>query len=295
MNEKLDQSNYLLPQKISFKLTGGFGGEYPIDLRATASFMLYFQHLLDKSYCVIANKDRISQSDTECYHVVVKDLQVGSVLSNLALIVEGARLSLPLLGFCNPKTIWDYACSGLDLAKKFFTDINNGIHPTITINGNNNTITYQNNNNNTVYPKEVFDIANKSIPVYKKMGAALKSGEFVNFSASSPGSTLSPIMLDQTSEELFKEKTIIDQSPISISCNIISFNKEKLTGRLRIVDDSCGMLNWELPFCVIGNQDTTQYINAMASDIVSLNILKEVTYSSLIPKVKRIQVIDIAA
>ena len=181
MTKNSTSLDYLSPQKISFKLEGGLGGEYPIDLRSTAAFMLYFQCLVDKSYCQISGKKRISQSECDMYRIAIKNLKVGSLESDLLLFITGTSLSLPLMGFCNPKTIWDYTCYAIDLVKRFFSDVEKGKHPTITVTGNNNTVIYNVDQSTHEYPKETVDIANTSIPFYQKISAELNRGHFTSF------------------------------------------------------------------------------------------------------------------
>ena len=53
----------------------------------------------------------------------------------------------------------------------------------------------------------------------------------------------------------FKEHTVIEEIPQTIHCNIIRFDKESLTGKLRILNNNCENLNSEYPFQIIGNQD----------------------------------------
>lgn len=202
-------------------------------------------------------------------------------------------MSLPLMGFCNPKTIWDYTCYAIDLVKRFFSDVEKGKHPTITVTGNNNTVIYNVDQSTHEYPKETVDIANTSIPFYQKISAELNRGHFTSFTASTSDLSIPPIRFDTNSESLFKEKTIIDETPIKISCNIISFNKESLTGRLRILNESSSLTTTELPFCVIGNQDESQYIKAMALNSVQAKVLKETAYTSLKPRIKRLQIISL--
>lgn len=284
-------TNYTAPQKISFKLSGGYSGDYPIDLRSTATFMLHFQSLLDKSYCVIAHKSRVTQQDNACFRLMIKNLKVGSLSSDLLLVVEGASLALPLIGFCNPKSIWDYTCYSLKLATRFFSDVDKKIQPIISVNGNNNTIVYQANNTKEEYPLETYEIANKSIPIYRKLGNTIENGNFTSFTAFSEDASIPALALNATTSNLFKEKTVLDSTPICLQCNIISFNKENLTGRLRSLDDS--LLQGDFPFSVIGDQDPVVYLDAMHKNQVFLFVIKEFTYSSLTPKVKRLQVLNV--
>ncbi|MDD7291499.1 hypothetical protein [Veillonella caviae] len=287
-------NSYSVPQKISFNLEGGLNGEYPLDLRATSSFLLYFQQLIDKSYCVISNKNRIRHTENNDYKIVVKNFTVGSLSSELMLIVEGTRLALPLIGLCNPKSIWDYTCNALDLASKFFTALHDKKSPTINIQGDNNTVIYQDNSGtHTEYPKAVYDIANKSIPVYRKMHQTLNNGNFSTFNAHGNDQNIPALTLSASTPNLFNEYTIIDESPEIIFCDILRFDKETLTGKLRLLDTNFDNNNLELPFQIIGNQNPTIYIAAMNKSLVKIKAIKEVSYASLTPKVKRVQIISL--
>lgn len=291
-----DVDNPLLPQKISFSLKGGLNSEYPLDLRATASFLLYFQHLIDKSYCTVNNIDRIRPNRSNVYKVVVKDFTVGSLTSDLMLIVEGARLSLPLLGLSTPESIWTYTCYACELASRFFSGLKADSKPQIQINGNNNTVIYTDNTGaNIEYPRETYDIANKSVPIYRKLSQAMINGSFSEFNAHSESKDIPPIIFNNESAHLFKEHTVIEEIPQTIHCNIIRFDKESLTGKLRILNNNCENLNSEYPFQIIGNQDSSPYIAAMDRDEVFVKCIREISYTSLNPKISRFQIISLVA
>lgn len=293
MNPKVD--NPLLPQKISFTLKGGLNGDYPLDLRATASFLLYFQHLIDKSYCTINNIDRIRPNRNNVYKVVVKDFTVGSLKSDLMLIVEGARLSLPLLGLSTPESIWTYTCYACELASRFFNALKADTKPQIQINGNNNTVIYTDNTGAIIeYPQETYEIANRSVPIYRKLSQAMTNGSFSEFNAHSDAHNIPPIIFNNESANLFKEHTVIEETSQIIQCNIIRFDKESLTGKLRILDNNCENMNSEYPFQIIGNQDSSPYIAAMDRDEVFVNCIREISYTSLNPKIVRFQIISLA-
>ena len=276
---------YTQPQKITFKLGGGLSGEYPLDLRATSAFLIFFHHLIDKSYCVVSNTSRISSNDRKNYRLVAKSLEVGSLSAELMLIIEGISLALPLVGLANPKTIWDYTCLALDFAKQYFFDLSQNKHPHIEVNGNNNTIIYQCENTTKEYPEAIYDIANNSIPVYRKLAKTLNQGNFSSFLASSNSNNVPDISFDLDSEELFNEKSTI-QPESNFKVNIISFNKETLSGKLQIIGSSNYRTDQTIPFKLLGDQSPTPYITAMATKMVNVRGSMEVIYSSLTPKIK---------
>lgn len=276
---------YTQPQKITFKLGGGLSGEYPLDLRATSAFLIFFHHLIDKSYCVVSNTSRISSNDRKNYRLVAKSLEVGSLSAELMLIIEGISLALPLVGLANPKTIWDYTCLALDFAKQYFFDLSQNKHPHIEVNGNNNTIIYQCENTTKEYPEAIYDIANNSIPVYRKLAKTLNQGNFSSFLASSNSNNVPNISFDLDSEELFNEKSTI-QPESNFKVNIISFNKETLSGKLQIIGSSNYHTDQTIPFKLLGDQSPTPYITAMATKMVNVRGSMEVIYSSLTPKIK---------
>lgn len=294
MNTSTEQT--LLPQKISFKLDGGYGGEYPIDLRTTATFLIHFQQLIDKTFCVVSNTDRITKDDRKNYQLLVKDLKVGSLESDILLTIAGGLLALPYPGFCTPQTIWDFTVMAYELATRFFTDTSAGKNPVITNNGDNNqTIVYNVEGDLITYPFAVFNIANSAIPQYKSMGKTLNEGNFTGFTATNQSSIHAPFVMSQDTESLFKEITKVEDTPCTLSGDIISFNKETRSGKIRVPDDEQQTSVHDYPFTIIGNQDCDLYIQAMKSDSVSIKALREISYTSLAPKLKRLQVIHISS
>ena len=102
------------------------------------------------------------------------------------------------------------------MATRFFSDVDKKIQPVIKVNGNNNTIVYQANNTNEVYPLETYEIANKSIPIYRKLGSAIENGNFTSFTAISEDASIPALSLDTATSRLFKEKTVLDSTPINL-------------------------------------------------------------------------------
>lgn len=286
----------LLPQKISFKLNGGYGGEYPIDLRTTATFLIHFQQLIDKTYCVISNAERITKDDRKNYQLLVKDLKVGSLESDLLLTIAGGLLALPYPGFCTPQTLWDFTVMAYELATRFFTDTSAGKNPQITNNGDNTrNIIYMVQGDLITYPADAFNIANNSLPLYKSMGKALNEGNFTSFTATNQASTCAPLVMSKNTEALFKGTTKVESTLYTLSGNIISFNKETRSGKIRIPKDNQQTVVHDYPFTIIGDQDCDLYIQAMKSNSVSIKALKEISYTSLEPQIKRLQIIHISS
>lgn len=286
-------NNLLTPQKISFHLSGGYNGEYPIDLRSTASFLLYTQQLIDKTYCVINAKQNISKNDKKSYKLLVKEFHVGSLGADLLLLTEGVALALPLLGFSNPKTLWDYTAYAFDLAQRFFTDIGNDKQPSIHVNGDNNTIIYNCGDMTTTYPLETYTIASSSIPTYRKLEQAQKNGQFTMFKAQNNDDS-SPIISFPTNNDysVFKEKTILDPAPIATKVTIFSFNRESMSGKLWYQEDTGNM---EIPFDLHPSANIDLVIDSIKGYPIMATMQRAITYASFTPKIKRVTISSVEA
>ena len=127
------------------------------------------------------------------------------------------------------------------------------------------------------------------------MGKALNEGNFTSFTATNQASTCAPLVMSKNTEALFKGTTKVESTLYTLSGNIISFNKETRSGKIRIPKDNQQTVVHDYPFTIIGDQDCDLYIQAMKSNSVSIKALKEISYTSLEPQIKRLQIIHISS
>lgn len=270
------------PQKIQFHLMGGGNESYPLDLRASAEFLIYFQHIIDKSYCGITGKERLSPKSRDEYQLRIKSLSVGSLTADLILLFKGISLSLPLMGLANPKTIWDYACYALEYYKHRAEAKKDNIPSSINIETHGDSspamLVLNVGGNAYTYPPAVMEIARRSAPVYRKLSSAMERGQFESFHAHGLEGDKS-FDISQSDMALFHASNIIQDETRRYSVNIIDFNKETMCGHLRILaGELCGNT---FPFTLIGSQSPMKYIVGMSKEKVSVSALSEVASDGL--------------
>lgn len=277
--DTMDNTAYIEPQKIHFKLTGGDTDDYPIDLRASAELLMCFQNILDKSYCVLSGKKRLTSKDREDYQIRVKTLQVGSLTGDMLLIVKSAVMSLPLAGLANPKTIWEYACLALDFIKRYVAGKQNEDNVSINIGsvGNNSPVTVNLIVNSDVssYPLEILDIARQSQPTYQKINRSMSQGNFTAFHANIETDAIG-FSIDENERHLFSDNTnTISEEILTLIVDIFDFNKDNKCGRLRCLTGE--LTGREIPFSIIGQQSPAPYIQAMQETQVTIRAFTETT------------------
>lgn len=288
MNEFTDPCN------IHFELTDGLhnGG---IDLHAASAALWQFHQIIDKSYCTLAGKTRLSPKMRKDYQIIAKDLQVGSLVTDLQLVIKGVALALPLMGFANPKSVWDYACYSLDFYKRITESKRKGELPTISVdNSGDHSPTVINLHVGCEvhnYPPEALVIAKKSVHSYRSLANAMESGGFSNLSVVSSCSTHQNLNIKKSELPLFSGINVINQEIISFPVNIIDFNKETMTGKLRVLKN---IPPSDIPFSVIGNQNPNLYIDAMRHSLVNVSALAEIADNGVDEEVSRYQLLGVS-
>ena len=288
-------NQYAEPQKISFKLYGGLENKnYPIDLRSTADFLIQFQHIVDKSFCVITGKERVTLKNKEDYQLLVKDIGVGSVSADLLLVVKGVALALPMMGFTNPKTIWDYACLSIEFFSAYSNALSKKQNPIINMTSSGDSspviLNLQIGDKITNYPSEILPIAQKSLYSYKKMARAMINGNFNSFNAVSQDNNAFQMTYEDAM--LYLQKNTIMDDAYSYTGNIIDFNKETMRGRVRILEGD--FKNREFPFSVLGSQLPNPYIDAMNYLSVNFFAVAEINKNALETQVVRLHIMEIS-
>lgn len=290
--DTMDNTAYIEPQKLHFRLTGGIGNkEYPIDLRSSAELLVLFQSIIDKSYCVLSGKKRLSSKGQSDCQILIKNLHVGSLESEMILLTS---FVLPLAGLSNPKTIWDYSCMALDYFKRLVSALQNkdSVHTNMESHGDNspNILILSVNGDVHTYPPEIAEIVKQSEPLYKDISQAMNRGNFSSFHVGQTNNDLN-FEINQSEQSLFCKNNIISKESQSFVVDIIDFNKENSRGKLRVLLGE--MASCQFPFSVVGDQSPLIYINAMQSPQVTINALVETT-NSVSPKIVRLHITSLS-
>ena len=264
-------------ENFTFKLEGPvFQDGVPIHVAIKA--WDNFQAVVDRTYLVATNSNRIAPRDREKYYLRAKSFEHSSFFTNFEIFLAGIQLALPFLGSLGPQNIWDYTKESFNFLKLVCTQ--NEKDPSnlrIEINDSQNTIVHT-GDINYHFHGPVYEIAEKSLPKYQDLAHMLDQGKIETISA---GVRNKPEMVLQLEDKnLFDFATKIQDEAIEIKCEIFTFNKFKNVGKLRIVDEQ------EIPpgdynFSIYGDQDNVNYIYSMLSPLVIVKCLIESALSPL--------------
>jgi len=269
-------SDYNAPQKLLFKIEGP-GLQEELNLYDIITTLTEFHSIIDKSYCVITGKQRLTRSEREFYKIQISEFKHGSFMAILEIIITGMTLTLPLLGMINPYTIWEYTRYSFLFLKAIYTAYtsNQNTKPQIIAGDNSNVIVITGDNNNIILPDaRIIDLANRTKRNYKKLAGILNEDGIHNIMIASPDLDNTGIVLNLSEKNLFKTSTKIVPKPIEIVADIFNFNKVDNTGKLRVLEGQAIPMG-EYSFTVIGNQETSNYIQSMLYNSVNIVAIEE--------------------
>ena len=142
-------------------------------------------------------------------------------------------------------------------------------------------------NETHTYPSQAYEVAERSIPIYRKISSVMTEGNFTDFTANSNSQT-PPLMLSSAESNLFNEKHIAEY-PMPLELSIIAINKETLTGKARIPS-----LPKDIPFYCDDSITAEDLIQALGKPTITASVIRHISYKTFTPKVKKIEIIEIS-
>ncbi len=266
-------------EKFEFKLDGPIFQEgVPIHLAIRA--WDNFQSIIDKTYLVATQTQRISVKEREKYYLRAYKFERGSFLTNFEIFFAGVQLALPLASTLGPQNLWDYTKETFNFLK-LICSFKEGEHlPKIDIRDSQN-VSVRIGDNNYHFNGPVFQIAEKALPKYQDLAHMLDSGKLDMISASSKSTP--EILLKAEDKNLFDLPTKMENDPIELKCEIYDFNKFKNVGKLR-VGEGQPVPAGDYNFSIFGTQDNVNYIYSMLKPLVTIKCLIELAISPLGPE-----------
>ncbi|MBW1650319.1 MAG: fructose 1,6-bisphosphatase [Deltaproteobacteria bacterium] len=260
-------------ENFYFKLEGPiFQNGVPIHvaIKAWENFLA----IIDNTYLIATNLQKISNKEREKYYLKALTFKHSSFHTNFEIVCSGSQLVLPLIGFLGPQNLWEYTKEAFNLLKLMSISNKNA---KIVIKNNQNTVV--NTGDTTIhYHGPVYQIAEKSLPKYKKLAHMLDPGKIETISA---GEKHNPEMVFKLEDKnLFDLPTEIQKNSIEVKCEIFTFNKFKNDGKLRIPDGQAIPRN-DYSFSIFGNQDNINYIHSMLKNLVTIECRLEFAISPL--------------
>lgn len=257
-------------ETFEFKLEGPIFEEgVPIHLVIKA--WENFQAIIDKTYLVATESQKITQKDREKYYLRAKEFKKSSFLTNFEIYLSGIQLALPLVGILGPQNVWEYTKESFNFLKLICENKKENGHPKIEITDSHN-VSVQIGDTHNHFHGPVMQIAEKALPKYQEMAHMLEEGKIESISAGSPSNP--EIKLKTKDHALFDLSKEIDKDPFEIKCEIFDFNKFKNIGKLR-VSNGQPVPSGDYSFSIFGSQDNVNYIYSMLKPLVKIACLIE--------------------
>lgn len=279
------------PVELKFEMLGPiFDPGLPIPL--TTKSLDSVQGILDRSYLVLANKQRMSALERSNFYLRANyGIQHGSLISTLGLVFTAAQPMLPIISNLGPLGVWEYAQAAFELLKLVYEADKNGEEITITNNGDGSLVNVNTGSQNVVFNGPVFYIAAASLPHYEFLTKQLSPNKVTSFKLAENNGR--GIYLNEADKDIFDLPTKVEEKQHQLICEIFEFDKYESTGRLSVFDAQ-SIPKGEYRFNVIGRQDINEYIEAMLHRQVEVSCLEETVNNPLLGrKVVALQVLNV--
>ncbi len=264
-------------ENFTFKLEGPiFHDGIPIHIAIKA--WDNFQAIIDKTYLVSTESNRIGAKEREKYYLKANSFEHSSFLTNFEIFLAGTQLALPLLGELGPQNLWEYTKETFNFLRLICQqDDHNPQDVKVDVRNSQNTIVHIGDTQHHFHGP-VFQIAEKSLPKYQDLAHLLDQGKIEKISA---GNKTNPEMvLCLKDKHLFDFPTKVQDQPIEVKCEIFTFNKFSNVGKLRLSDGQA-IPSGDYSFSISGDQDNVNYIYSMLQPLVTINCLLEFAISPL--------------
>jgi len=256
---------------FEFKIEGPIV-EVGIPLHLAIDALENFQGIIDKTYLVGANLQRMTAKERESFELKVKNFKLGSLITDFEICISGVQLVLPLISALGPQNVWEYTKETFKFLKLVFSAMHSGQNPTYEFN-NNRDFTVNTGDTHQHFHGPVIFIGEKALPNYQALAHLLEQGKVEAISAGSRGHP--EIVLGPEDRTLFDLPTEFQEQPIRVECEIFNFNKFKNSGKLRINDGQV-LPSGDYSFSIFGSQNNINYIYSMLQPQVTIECLVEV-------------------
>ncbi len=246
----------------------------PYPLHEVIAILDDFHSIVDQSYIVLSGKSRLTKSERLNYRILASRPRTGSYIQDLQILYDIAEPLLPLVPQLASSDIWKSAKAAYDFLKAVINLRRKGKEPTVSAPNNEGivVVSAQGSQPITIH-QNIFKIADRSEEHYKRITGHIEKGRIDKISAIDPKKE--GISLSEEEKELFNPETKLEDTPIDILGNIFDFNKEKLSGKIRVLQGQ-PIPARDYNFDLVKGQDPIGYILAMTKELVSMRCLPEV-------------------
>jgi hypothetical protein len=258
---------------ITFKIDGPIIRD-PYPLHEVISILDDFHSIVDQSFLVLSGKGRLTRAERINFRILASRPTTGSYLQELQIIYDLAQPLLPLVPQLASSDIWKSAKTAFDLLKVLVNWRRNGKEPKVSVPNNDGIVIVSAPGSEPITINQtVIKIADRSEDPYKRITGRIEKGRIEQISAIDREKR--GILLSHAEKELFNPETKLEENPVDVVGGIFDFNKERLTGKLR-VSDGQPIPARDYNFELIPGQDFIQYIMAMTRERVLMRCLPEI-------------------
>jgi hypothetical protein len=249
------------------------------------------QALLDRSYLVLAHKQRMSSRDRSLFFLRSQDIKHGSLLTTLGMVFAAAQPVLPVVSDLGPSGVWQYAKEAFAFLKLVFDAKKSGAPISISHSGDGSLTNVNTGSQTFTFNAPVYYIALGSLPQYEWIAHQLAPNRITDFRLGE--GRRRDIALNVHERDLFDLPVKVEEASKTIRCEIFEFDKYEGAGELK-VGDGQSIPAGEYKFHVVGNQNLAEYIEAMLHEQVTVTCLEEtVDHPILGRKVASLHVLNV--
>lgn len=285
-------ANPNLPVTVQLEMHGPIfepGLPIPLVIKSLESV----QSIVDKSYLVLAGKNRLSSQDRATFFLRSQGIQHSSLTTDLEFLLSIAQPVLPFISNLGPIGIWEYAKSAWEFLKFVLEQRKIGSGVSIGSIGDNNTFTVVAGNQSHTYMAPVYNIALNSLSHYEALSKLLSPTK-VNDIRLGTGKRRD-IAMSLQDADLFDIPSTIDEEVLVLYGEIFEFDKFDGEGKLNIFTGQL-VPKGEYKFVVIGRQSPFDYIESMKHSQVSVRChLETADHPLLGARIVNLQVLSVNA
>ena len=261
-------------QSLFYEIIGPAVLKERIPLYEVIGTLREYMNIVDRSYLTLTGKDRLSKKEREKYKIIAYKFDPGSLHIDLAIeFYEIIQQVFPFMMPVGAAGLWNLTKSSYNFVKTVTELRSRGEDPIIQEDNSIQSYIIGDNNKIIVNPS----ISINADKIEESVG---KIGSFI-----SPGTVDQVVLKDLeedgisiTEEEkrLFNPETTISEDTETIVVKIYRLDVETKKGKLYILE---GMEPKDSPFQIIGDQAIGPYIDALKTDQIKVNILREMAVS----------------
>jgi hypothetical protein len=267
----------------------------PYPLHDLVGILGDFHSIVDQSFLVLSGRSRITRSERLNFRILASRPQPGSYIQELQILYDIAEPLLPLVPLLPQLTspdIWKSAKAAYEFLKAVVSLRRQGKELTVSAPNNEGIVVVSAPGSQPItIHQNIFNIAERSEDPYKRITTHIERGRIDTITAID--GKKEGISLSEKEKELFNPETKLEDTPVDVIGSVFDFNKDKLTGKIRVVEGQ-PISARDYNFDLVKGQDPITYILAMTKELVSMRCLPEIFIHTTGTKVvHRLQAISI--